>query len=100
MAQSGSNVNPNAAGNAERIHGEIEALHARVRGPNANFRDLWGRVKEINGLFQTLKPLVPDDRRRLWARLDAACAEAKERSEPTSTNEVRYSLNADVVIEH
>jgi hypothetical protein len=96
MAPSGSNVNSNAAENAERIHGEIEALHARVREKSANFRDFWGRVKEINGLFQTLRPLVPDDRRRLWARLDAACAEAKERQAENKKNwESRKAVSAN-----
>lgn len=96
MAQRSSDVSPNATENGERIESEIEALHARLRESNTNFGDFWRRVREINGFFQTLKPLLPEDRQRLWAQLDRTCAEAKERQAENKRNwENRKAVSAN-----
>lgn len=96
MAQRGSDVSQSAAENAQRIEGEIEALQSCLRESTNGFGEFWRRVRELNGLFQTLRPVFLDDRQKLRAQLNKICAEAKERqAEITKNWENRKAISAN-----
>jgi hypothetical protein len=96
MAQQGSEADPVAKENAERIEKEVESLQSRLRERTASPGSFWSQVKEINELFKSLGALSTTDRRRLRAQLDGICAEAKERqAENRRDREKRESISAN-----
>jgi hypothetical protein len=96
MDHPGTGANQSATENAVRIDSEIEALQACLQEPNKSLGNFWQRVKEVNKLFQTLRPLMPEDRRRLWAQLDRLCSDAKERQAENKRNwESRKAISAN-----
>ena len=69
--------NEQAKSNANSIEHEIESLK---RDHKEQSREFWAHVKEINGMFKTLKPLWREDRERLWAEFRSICEAAKRES--------------------
>jgi hypothetical protein len=67
-----------AEANAKTIEKEID--HPKIGHWN-NFRrqykEFWDHAKEISNLFKTLKPILKEDRERLWERFSSVCDETK-----------------------
>jgi transcription initiation factor IIF auxiliary subunit len=96
MARQGSEIDSDAKVNADRLESELEALQSRLRESIGPLGVFWNHVKEVNGLFRSLKPLLAEDRQRLWAQLDRICAQAKEReAENKKQWENRKSISAN-----
>ena len=96
MAQYDSQSNSDAKSHAEELESQIEALQSCLRGPNVNYQDFWNRVHMINGLFMSLKPILAEDRKRLWQQLASLCAEAKEQKAENKRNwERRKGISAN-----
>jgi hypothetical protein len=96
MAQQGSDASQDAKVNAEGIEKEIEALQSRLRETTGSLGSFWDHVKKINELFKSLKPLLAEDRRKLWAQLEGVCTEAKERQAENQRNwEKRKGVSAN-----
>lgn len=75
-----------ARANAATLEKKIEELEAEYAGlfsdltgifVKRNYRSFWERVKEINELFKTLKPLKREDRERSWNQLHNLCERVK-----------------------
>jgi hypothetical protein len=67
---------------ASTLEAEISRLksdHGDVLGlRDSNYREFWAHAKQISELFKTLKPLLRDDRERLWASFSTVCEETKK----------------------
>ena len=64
--------------NAQRLEGEIEALHTgHMDGTRRRFRTFFEHERRLHDLFKELRPLHPHDRHRLWKSLKQAGAEAR-----------------------
>jgi hypothetical protein len=61
--------------NAKTISDAIDNLKDHLS--SRNYRDFWDLVKEINVLFKSLKPIIPNDRERLWDSFSSLCDDAK-----------------------
>lgn len=68
-----------ARDNAKAIESEIRALEIPERARSSrNFRDFWTHVRRISDMFKTLKPLLKEDRERLWGQFGSLCEAAKQ----------------------
>jgi len=68
-----------AEANASRLRARVDDLCAQqVDGSAQNYRQFWAEVEEINTLFKQSKPLVKEDRERLWAAFNQVCSRVKE----------------------
>ena len=93
--------------NASAIDREIENLRYDHLDSNAPFlttryhyREFWSHAKEILEMFKTLKPLLREDRERLWSMYSNICKESKnrqadERIESGRNREIVESLITD-----
>jgi len=71
-----------AVANAKAIESEIQGLETPQSGsPTEDSQRFWAHVRHISEMFKSLKPLLRDDRARLWARFSCLCEEAKERQQ-------------------
>lgn len=78
--------------NAEYLESEISRLeysHWDTGLRNRIYKDFWNHVKEINELFKNTKPILKEDRERLWNRFSDICNNAKiEQNKEASEKEV------------
>ena len=71
-----------AKSNASAIGHEIESLkNGHWNLFKRQYREFWTHAKEISGMFKTMKPLLREDRERLWAKFNSICEEAKRTQE-------------------
>jgi hypothetical protein len=71
-----------AKSNADAMEQEIESLSSSHWNLfERQYREFWAHAKEISGMFKTLKPLLKEDRERLWARFSHICEETKRKQE-------------------
>jgi hypothetical protein len=77
--------------NAKQIESELFALNPNVYDHHgrAHFREFWDRAKRIQELFNTLKPLLREDRELLWGQFNEA------RDKVNRDREIWYSGSAD-----
>jgi len=65
----------NANVNASRIEQEIEIL--QELSSQHKYREFWAHAKEIAKMFKEIKPLLREDRERLWSSYSSICETAK-----------------------
>lgn len=91
--------------NARLIERELEKLERYL--DSSEFKAFWDQVREINSLFQTLKPIEPSRRQNLWEELGKLCERAKasrntRRDQPSnrtrSEDSARASYETRVII--
>jgi hypothetical protein len=71
-----------AKSNAGTIEYEIETLkNGHQNFFKRQYREFWTHAKEISGMFKTMKPLLREDRERLWAKFNSICEEVKRTQE-------------------
>lgn len=77
--------------NAQTIESEIESLSSGHRDwhNQRQFHEFWPHVKRISQMFKELKPLLKDDRTRLWEWFGSICQEAK--NDQQATHEARFA---------
>ncbi len=89
--------------NAAQIGKEIEGLRYNHCNPNSPafdtryfYKDFWSHAKEITELFKTLKPIIKDDRERLWAEYRNLCdkVSSKQNTERNESSRNRGNLEA------
>ncbi len=97
------NYKEKASENASQIKGEIERLRYNHRDPNSPefdtryfYKDFWSHAKEITELFKTLKPIIKDDRERLWSEYRNLCdkVSSKQNTERNESSRNRSSLES------
>lgn len=67
------------AQDASAINQEIDNLENLYS--SRQFKEFWILSRRIMDLFKTVKPLLHEDRERLWSRYSAICADAKQQRE-------------------
>jgi hypothetical protein len=68
--------------NASAIEYEIESLkNGHWNLFKRQYREFWTHAKEISSMFKTMKPLLREDRERLWAKFNSICEEVKRTQE-------------------
>ena len=83
--------NEKAKSNASAIEHEIESLNnGHWNLFKRQYPEFWAHAKEISGMFKTMKPLLREDRERLWAKFNSTCEETKRTQERE-----KYSARAD-----
>ncbi len=74
--------NEQAKSNASAIEHEIESLkNGHWNLFKRQYREFWAHAKEISGMFKTMKPVLREDRERLWAKFSSTCEETKRTQE-------------------
>lgn len=70
----------NAKENANYLDSEIRSLeNGHWSWGERMYKDFWSHVKEINRIFKNTKPILKEDRERLWSRFTDICNEVKIR---------------------
>lgn len=78
--------------NANTIEHEIDALKDGHRNDfKRQYREFWNHAKRISELFKTMKPLVRDDRDRLWSKFNDICNEVKRNQKQERLEQQVYS---------
>jgi hypothetical protein len=72
-------------------HGHWSNLHRQ-------YKEFWNHTKEINNLFKTLKPILKEDREKLWNRFQAICNETRQKKENERENLKYKSANKKSMI--
>jgi len=74
-----TNYEGKARSNASEIEHEIEKL--RELYSRHNFREFWAHTKQVVEMFKILKPLLKEDRERLWSNYSSLCEAVKHERE-------------------
>mgnify|MGYP001592175745 CR=1 FL=1 len=97
------NYKEKSSENASQIKREIERLrynhcvpNSPTLDPNYLYRDFFNHAKEITELFKTLKPIIKDDRERLWSEYRNLCdkVSSKQNTERNESSRNRGNLEA------
>ncbi len=71
-----------AGSNANKIENEINSLKSvHINTFKRDYKGFWTHVREINGLFISLKPFTKEARQRLWERFSSICEDVKRSGE-------------------
>ena len=68
--------NEKARENARQIERELDTL--RKLSTNHKYGEFWHHIKSVVGMFRTLRPLLSEDRERLWSAYSDVCEETKQ----------------------
>lgn len=80
-----------ARNNAKTIEREIQNLKMSHWDMfQRKHKEFWIHAKQISNLFKTLKPILHEDRERLWSEFNNICEEVKQKQ-----NEARQKLKRD-----
>jgi len=92
--------NEESKSNASTLQREIERLkNGHWNMFKRQYREFWDHAKEISGMFKTLKPLLPEDRERLWTEFNSICEEVKTVSKRESESKRTDSKNKRDLVE-
>jgi hypothetical protein len=86
-----------SADNADRLDRAIGDLRSDLN--RGQFKDFWRGVRDVNQLFRSLKPLVREERERLWSAYQSLCEDAKNQRERSERNRGHISTQKRNLVE-
>ena len=74
--------NKESKSNASALEHAIESLkNGHWNMFKRQYHEFWTHAKEISGMFKSMKPLIREDRERLWTKFSSICEETKKNQE-------------------
>jgi hypothetical protein len=64
--------------NLKRLRDALDAARMHLQWPSVSLKHFWARVREVNDLIKTLRPVPTDERNKTRSELDAMCQRARD----------------------